>query len=225
MDKSPQLPEFELLFVILNYGLGSKVVKLAKQHGVTGGTIFLGRGTIKNRFLELLDLTEIRKEIVITVAVKDTIYKALEVINKELKLNKKDHGIAFTTSVSNLLGARCYKDSYSKESRGVENTMYKLICVIVDRGKATSVIETASKAGSSGGTIINARGSGIHETSKLFTMDIEPEKELVLLLSEEHLSDLIVSAVREQVEIDKPGNGIIFVLNVNSAYGLYPQNK
>ncbi|NLO22354.1 MAG: P-II family nitrogen regulator [Syntrophomonadaceae bacterium] len=221
MDNSPQLPEFELLCVILNYGLGSKVMKLAKQHGVTGGTIFLGRGTVKNKILELLDLTEVRKEIVIMISTKDIIYKAMEAMKKELKLIKKGHGIVFTTSVINLFGASCYKDSHNLESRGAENTMYKVIYVIVDRGRAASVIEAANKAGSSGGTIINARGSGIHETNKIFAMDIEPEKELVLLLCEEPLTDSIVSAIRERAQIDKPGNGIIFVQNANSAYGLY----
>ncbi|KUG03448.1 nitrogen regulatory protein p-ii [hydrocarbon metagenome] len=225
MDNNPQLPEFELLCVILNFGLGSKVIKLAKRHGVTGGTIFLGKGTVKNRILELLDLTEIRKEIVVMISTKDAIYKALEAIKKEFKLNKKDHGIAFTTRVINLFGSSCYRGSHSKESRGVENTMYKVIYVIVDRGRAATIIEIASKAGSSGGTVINARGSGIHETSKLFAMDIEPEKELVLLLCEEHLSDSIISSVREQAQIDKPGNGIIFVQNVDKAYGLYTPPK
>lgn len=225
MDRSPQGTEFELLCVILNFGLGSKVIKLAKQHGVTGGTVFLGKGTVKNKILELLDLTEVRKEIVIMISAKGNIYKAMEAIIKGFKLNKKGHGIAFTTSVSNLFGTSCFKDSYSIESRGAENTMYKVIYVIVDRGKAGSVIDSASKAGSSGGTIINARGSGIHETNKVFAMDIEPEKELVLLLCEEHQTDLIVSSIREQAQIDKPGNGIIFVQNVNSAYGLYPPSR
>ncbi len=225
MGNSPQRTEFELLCVILNYGLGSKVIRLAKQCGVTGGTIFLGRGTVKNRILEILDLTEVRKEIVIMISYKDTIYKAMEAITQGCKLNKKGHGIAFTTSVINIFGTSCYKDSHTVESRGEENTMYRVIYVIVDRGKSGAVIDIASKAGSSGGTIINARGSGIHETSKLFAMDIEPEKELVLLLCEEHLTDSIVSSIREQVKIDKPGNGIIFVQNVHSAYGLYPSSR
>ena len=35
----------ELLIVIVNNGLGSKILKYAKQNGITGGTIFLGKGT------------------------------------------------------------------------------------------------------------------------------------------------------------------------------------
>lgn len=32
--------ELELICVIVNFNLGSKVLKHAKQHGITGGTIF-----------------------------------------------------------------------------------------------------------------------------------------------------------------------------------------
>jgi nitrogen regulatory protein PII/ribosomal protein S18 acetylase RimI-like enzyme len=96
--------------------------------------------------------------------------------------------------------------------------MYNAIFVIVDKGNAETVIDTAVKAGSMGGTIINARGSGIHETSKLFSMEIEPEKEMVLILSENQLTEQITSSMKEQLQIDKPGNSIIFVQDLNKTY-------
>lgn len=92
---------------------------------------------------------------------------------------------------------------------------------IVDRVKAEDVIDAATKAGSKGGTIINGRGSGIHETKKLFLMDIEPEKEIVIILSEVDLTEAIVSSIRTHLRIDEPGNGIIFVQDVNKTYGIY----
>ena len=92
---------------------------------------------------------------------------------------------------------------------------------VVDRGKAESVIEAAAEAGSKGGTIINARGSGIHETSKLFSMEIEPEKEIVLIISEKHLTETIAASINDHLGMNTPGNGIIFIQDVNKAYGLY----
>lgn len=68
---------------------------------------------------------------------------------------------------------------------------------------------------------MGARGSGIHETSKLFSMDIEPEKEIVLILSETDMTDAIVSSIRTQLKIDDPGKGIIYIQNVNKVYGIY----
>ncbi|MGI6712401.1 MAG: P-II family nitrogen regulator [Bacillota bacterium] len=225
MENSPDKKEFELLCIIVNFGLGSKVMRIAKQNGVTGGTVFLGKGTVKNRLLEFLDLCDIRKEIVIMISEKTIAYQALDALNKKLHLQKPHHGIAFTTSVTSFLGSKfgskCGLNSNIKESRGVENTMYHAIFVVVDKGKAESVIEAATKMGSKGGTIINARGSGIHETQKLFSMAIEPEKEMVMILSENHLTDQIVSSIRDDLKIDEPGKGIIFILDVNKTYGIY----
>lgn len=220
MDNDSDRKQYELLSVIVNFGLGSKVIKLAKKEGVSGGTIFLGKGTSNNYILKLLDLVDIRKEIVFMISEKQIIKQALEKINKKLSLNKPNHGIAFTISVTNILGARNCIAHKNNESRGDKNGMYQAIFVIVDRGKGELVLDAANVAGSKGATIINARGSGIHETSTLFAMPIEAEKEMVLILSERKLTDAITSSVREKLQIDEPGNGIIFILDVNDTIGI-----
>ncbi|TCS95881.1 P-II family nitrogen regulator [Hazenella coriacea] len=220
MESNPDITRFEMMCLVVNFGLGSKVIKTAKKHGVSGGTIFLGKGTIKNRLLEFLDLSDVRKEIVLMISEKTFAYKALEELKKQLSLHKPNRGIAFTTSVMNVIGARNCNSNHIEKSRGVDNAMYQAIFTIVDKGKAEEVIEVATQAGSKGGTIINARGSGIHETNMLFAMPIEPEKEIIMILSESHLTTPIVSSIRDRLNIDQPGNGILFILDVNQAYGL-----
>lgn len=214
------IPIFELIYVIVSYGMGSKVLQKAKAHGIPGGTVLLGKGTVNNFILNLLSLYEERKEIVLLGADRETADRALAELNKEFKFEKPNHGIAFTTSACDIVGSKCYTKKEIEQKRGVE-TMYQLITTIIDRGKAEDVIEAATAAGSKGGTIVNARGSGIHDTNKLFKMDIEPEKEIVLILSKEEVTQAIVGSIREKLELDKPGKGIIFIQNVNSVYGIY----
>ncbi|NLZ34285.1 hypothetical protein N3C_0020 [Clostridium sp. N3C] len=221
MENNPEVNGLELLCVIVNYGLGSKIVKHSKELGINGATILLGKGTIKNTFLEFLDLAESRKEIVLMGAESTTAYTVLEELNHKFKFCKPHHGIAFSTPITSILGTKSFTPKKNIESRGAENPMYNLITVIVDRGKAEAVIESASKAGSRGGTIIHGRGSGIHETSKIFSMEIEPEKEIALIICEEHLTEAIANSIRNDLKIDEPGNGIIFIQDINRAYGLY----
>lgn len=211
---------FELIYIIANNGQGSRILKYSKQYDIRGGTIFLGKGTVKSSILELLELNETRKEIILMAAEKPTAYKAMDELAKKFALKKPNHGIAFSTTITNILGVRDYRCAVNEESRGAENPMYNVIFAIVDKGKAESVIEAANKSGSKGGTIIKARGSGIHETSRVFSMEIEPEKEIVLIISESKLTDTIVTSIRERLEMDKPGNGVIFVQDVNKTYGL-----
>jgi nitrogen regulatory protein PII len=210
----------DLVCAIVNFGLGSKIIHKAKQEGIFGGTILLCKGTVNNKVLGFFGLTDVRKEIVLMAGERDKAYKTLEKLDKEFKFEKPNHGIAFTTSISNILGTRSCKND-GIEERGVDNIMYQAITVIVDKGKAEDVIDAATKAGSKGGTIINGRGSGIHETSKLFAMEIEPEKEIVIILSKKEDTDKIVSSIREEIKIDEPGNGIIYTQDINKAYGLY----
>lgn len=219
-DRSGEF-DIELMCVIVNCGLGSKVIKSAKHHGVSGGTITLGTGSVHSRILDYIGLADIRKEIVYMAAEKETAYEALEELNKEYQFNKPNHGIAFTTSICGVLGTRRIMCKHKKDERGADNIMYHIITTIVDKGKAEDVITAATEAGFKGGTIINGRGAGVHETSKLFSMDIEPEKEIVLILSEADKTDKIVSLIRENLKIDEPGNGIIYVQNATRTYGIY----
>ncbi len=212
---------FEVIYVIVNFGMGSKVLHTAKANGINGGTIFLGKGTVNNAILNFFSLYDERKEVVLMGADKDTSSKVLELLNKEFKFQKPNHGIAFTTGAASIIGYTPNICQNIEEERGAINPMYQIIITIVDRGKAEEVIDAANAAGSKGGTIINARGSGIHETMKLFNMDIEPEKEMVMILSEEEVTESIITSIRDNLEIDKPGKGVSFVQNANKVYGIY----
>ena len=93
------------------------------------------------------------------------------------------------------------------------------IFAIVDKGYAETVVEAAEKAGARGATVVNARGAGIHETARLFSMEIEPEKEIVLILAETALCGAITDAVQAAIGLDEPGRGILFSLDVRQAHG------
>ena len=47
MNGNPEVYEFELICVIANYGDGSKILKSAKHHGFSGGTVIMGKGTVQ----------------------------------------------------------------------------------------------------------------------------------------------------------------------------------
>ena len=212
---------FELIYVIINYGMGSKVLHKAKEYGIRGGTVLLGKGTVRNSFLNFLSLYDERKEIVLLGADRKTAEHAMQELNKEFKFEKPNHGIVFTTSTCRIVGSKCYRDEMMEEERGVDDSMYQLIITIVNRGSAEDVISAANEAGSKGGTILNARGAGIHETTRLFNMEIEPEKEMVMILSKEEVTEAIVCSIRDKLDLEKPGNGIIFVQDVNKTYGIF----
>ncbi|MDI9439103.1 MAG: P-II family nitrogen regulator [Firmicutes bacterium] len=211
--------EHELLCVVVNYGLGSRVLNMAKKNGISGGTIALGRGTVSGRLAELLGLTDTRKEIVFMVADRLLGRNALKMFDDELQLYKPRHGIAFTMPLVAFLGTGNYAYD-SKTREGGAGSMYRAVFVVVDKGRGEEVMDVARAAGAKGGTIINARGSSVHETRKFLNLEIEPEKEMVLILARQELADAIVVAVRDELKIHEPGKGIIFVQEVHEVHGV-----
>ncbi|HEY8364353.1 MAG TPA: P-II family nitrogen regulator [Haloplasmataceae bacterium] len=212
----------ELIVAIVDFGKGSKIYKLAKNYGVSGATFFLGHGTVNNYILKLLDLTDVRKEIVMMLAKKENAYQAIEAISKKFHFDKPNHGIAFTVSIEDIFGVRNV-DKVVKENkkRSQEKKMYNAIFVVADKGKADNIITSAVNAGSKGATVINGRGSGIHEQKVLFNFPIEPEKDIVLIITEKEITNNVTTAIRNDLKIDEPGMGIMFVIDINEAYGLY----
>jgi len=211
----------DALVFIVNHGASRKIMKVAKEYDIVGSTVFLGTGTVSNnKLLDFFDLTDSKKDIVLALCEASTAEIALEGIAKRFKFHKPNHGIGFTLNVSQILGSQQFHDE-TVVDKGVEVPMYQSIFIIVDKGKAEEVVEAATLAGARGGTVINARGSGIHERSKLFNMEISPEKEIVLILSQTDKTDLITKSISEHLKINEPGNGIIFVQDVKKTVGLY----
>ena len=221
MSETSVLTDYECMVVIVNYGVGSKVLRVSKQHGIQGGTIISGYGTYRQPLLELLELADTHKEIVLMIAPRVLIYPTLEALNQTFKFYKKNHGIAFVLPVFNFLGSGKYEACCEDVTKGGMNmTTYQAIFTIVEKGNGFQVVEAASQAGAKGATIINARGSGVHETTKLFNLEIEPEKEVVLILANKQDVPTIVEKIRVDLRIDEPGKGIIFIQEVHQTVGI-----
>lgn len=214
--------DHEMVCCIVNSGQGSKALKIAKNNGVRGGTVIMVFGYIRNKLLEFLGLDDTKMELVIMAAPGEIAHAAAKALFEEMQLHKKNHGIAFTIPLSNLIGSMESEfDADGEDDKVVKDTVYTAIFTIVDRGMGEYVVEAATAAGARGATIIHARGSGIHETGMLFAMQIEPEKDLVLILAKSDVRGAIIESVRSNLHIDEPGKGIIFTMPVSEAYGLH----
>ena len=221
MNSELDSDKFELLYVIINRGSGSKILRAAKHHSISGGTIVFARGTAHHGILAYLGLSDTKKEIVFLAADRQKALQLLLDLNNEFDFSKPNHGIAFSIPISSIKGSKNTTDSNkNNEKRDGDSIMYQMITAIVDKGKAEDVVSAAEKAGSRGGTVVNARGSGAHETSKLFSMEIEPEKQIVIILAKVDVAKNIVNSIKDELKMDEPGNGIVYTQPVDKAFGI-----
>ncbi len=90
-----------------------------------------------------------------------------------------------------------------------------MIVTIVDGGTGEDVIDFSKEAGAAGGTILHGRGSGVHDSGKFLGLDISPEKDVVLTLVPDSLTNQVMDAIGQGINIDVPGNGICFSIDVD----------
>lgn len=102
---------------------------------------------------------------------------------------------------------------------------FKLILALVEDGKTDPVLDAAREAGATGATVINhARGEGIKKSKTFFGLSLETQRDMVILLVEEHLSRSILEHIAKVAEFDdRPGTGIAFQIDVEDAVGVAHQ--
>ena len=104
---------------------------------------------------------------------------------------------------------------------------FKLILAFVEDEKTDDIMEAARDAGATGCTVINnARGEGSKESKTFFGLTLATQRDVVLLLVEQHLSRQILERIGEVGEFDaKPGTGIAVVIDVEDAVGVLHQAR
>ena len=102
---------------------------------------------------------------------------------------------------------------------------FKLIIAFVEDKKTDAVMNAAREAGATGCTVINnARGEGIKESKTFFGLTLATQRDVVLMLVEQHLSRHILEHIGEVGEFDaKPGTGIAVIVDVEDAVGVIHQ--
>ena len=100
---------------------------------------------------------------------------------------------------------------------------WKMITIIVNIGYADDIMDAARKAGARGGTVTHARGTGTADDVKFMGVEIVPEKEMILILSEAEQTEKIISAISSLKCLDEPGIGIIYTQDVSDFKNLDPK--
>ena len=102
---------------------------------------------------------------------------------------------------------------------------FKLLIAFVNDDKTDAVLKAARNAGATGATVINnARGEGLVEAKTFFGLSLDTQRDMILLLVEEHMARKILEDIASAGEFDsKPGSGIAIQIDVEDAVGVSGQ--
>ena len=209
-----------LLTMILSPEQEKKLAAHARKLHVSYTTL-LGQGTVASHMLQMLGISSHRREMVMILMHRDGAEELVDNLAAKLKLEKPGNGIAYMTEVVACAGSHSMPRilPVEPETEEDEKTMQK-ITVIVERGNADRVMDIAREQGARGGTILHGRGSTGKEAQSLFGIQIEEEKEVVLILAPVEITPKIFRAIEEGMELDEPGKGILFVEPLTLTRGL-----
>ena len=212
----------KLLITVVQKGKAKQIIEATRQAGAEGGTIFLGNGTgiLEKKFLGVPVTQE--KEIVLTLFDQALIDPLCNAVTSAGKLLETGKGIAMVIDVGKAVGIvhLCMPHDHNTRLNMQAQSDFELVVTVVSKGNAETVVAASKRAGAEGGTVLCGRGTGIHEQAKLFSIPIEPEKEVVLTLIARDKTDAVLRAILEDSDLDEPGKGIAFVLPVERTIGI-----
>jgi nitrogen regulatory protein PII len=104
---------------------------------------------------------------------------------------------------------------------------FKLIIAFVNDDVMDAVLDASRNEGATGATVINnARGEGLEKSKTFFGLTLETQRNVLLLLVEEHLSRNVLEKISEVGHFDDTsGTGIAFQIDVEDAVGVSHQIK
>lgn len=205
-----------LFFVIANRGKANTVLRKAKEFGLTEGTILPGESAIQNRFLERLGLTEVHKDIVTfptTENLFNNFYKEM------LKSFKRNELMAFSIPFKRWQPHSPGYDQINISKKDINPSHY-CIMTIVDKGRGKACVKAARSAGATSAFVIRGHGAGI-PADFYFPLVIEPQKDIIMIVTEEVCAPAIRKKIFSDLELGKVGSGIIFSLPVSWTGGFY----
>lgn len=208
----------KLLFIINDDEKSLKL--LTNEFSLPFNVITHGEGTASQGILDFLGLTKTEK-ILFTSIIPDTYEKEiLTYIKKEMRLKEIGKGVAFTTPLSSSPQYIHEVFSGKKGTKMKNKNGYHLLITIVIEGYAEKVMNVAKKCGANGGTVIKGREIGSKSGFKFFNVQVEPEKDILLIVCKDEDKNTIMEGILEKYGANTEAKGLCITLPIDNTVGI-----
>lgn len=186
----------------------------------------VGAGTASSEMMDILGLGSNDKDIVISYAPR----KNIEILATDLA-NDLGTGMGFggllmilsTSAMSKLTAEVILQRTGSTDLKGDSNAMkseyqHSLIFINVNPGYTDKVMNSAKKAGATGGTVIRARMANANQTSDMMDMHIQDEKEIIAILAPDTIRNQIMEEINKEFGLRSEAKGVVCSVPVDKAF-------
>ena len=208
----------KMLFVINDDEKNLKL--LTNEFSLPFNIVSHGEGTASQGILDFLGLTKTEKIVLASIIPNTYEKKILSYIKKEMKIKEIGRGVAFTIPLSS---SPKYIGKVFEDKKGdtmEKKNQYHLLLTIVIEGYAEKVMSVAKKNGANGGTLIKGREFGTKGGFKFFNVEVEPEKDILLIVCKDEDKNRIMEGILEKYGANSEAKGICVSLPIDNAIGL-----
>jgi len=236
MDKSKEKLDIRMLALIIGNKDVKKAAEILQSHHAPIQYVCTGEGTASSEIMEYLGLGITEKAIVTGFVAKHLVSELFESLNHGLSLHKPNKGIAFTFPITggssfimrliNEETKQLIMEHLERSANQVTNeAAHSLLLITINQGYSEEVMSAAKAAGATGGTIVRARRVGLEEPLKRWGVSIQPEKEMIYILTDQEKKHAIMKAIGDHCGIHTDAQGIVVSIPVDEVTGMTPQTS
>lgn len=215
-----------MMMSILGRGKGKAYISMLNGKNIKYHMQSVGFGTASSEMMDILGLVSNDKDVVISFATKKTAEDFINEYSKSLDTTAKFGGImmlipfAAINRLTSELISRADKNNTEKGNESEMKNEYKhfVIFITVNQGYSDEVMQTAKKAGSTGGTVLRARLAGDEKFEDLGDAEsMSEDKEIIAILAPENTASQIMEAVNKEFGLMTKARGIVCSVPVERA--------
>ena len=214
-----------MLLAIIRRGMGAQYLKAIQQDDVVLHFQCVGKGTAPSEVMHILGLGNSEKDIVISFATQKTAQRIGSTLNTNLGASHSYQGLfmIISTNAFSRISAEIVKRNSNDNIKGGGDSMesefkYSLILIAVNRGYTHAVMQTAKKAGATGGTIIKARHAEAQIVEAFANTQLEEEKEIVAILAADSIRNQILEDVNSEFGLKSEAQGVVLSVPVDQVF-------
>ena len=220
------MSSYYMVMTVLNRNLEDEYINYFEKHNILNFSATLGNGTASKSLIGYLGVEKNEKVIIQSFVPAENVKPLFSGLVSRMGINLPGTGIAMSIPVESIAGKTSKEyltkgqESVETEERKVEDMLYSLIVVILEKGHSDLVMDAAREAGARGGTIIHAKGTAKGNASKFFGLTIAPEKELIYIVSRKTNKSEIMKNIVQKAGAHTDAKAIVFSLPVDDVVGL-----
>ena len=236
-SRKPAVPALSLLFFIIDWSIFNHIFSVFDENKVPVYFISKARGTATSDVLDILGIGAHDKAVITCLEQPEKIPVLLKGVRKKIGNKVPGAGIAFTVPVSAInnpilqafIQAEVTKTKVEQEipHHDQQGTIspsngfpHALLYSIINRGYSDDFMNTARKAGATGGTILHARAKADEGVSRFFGIFVQEERDVILMLTSRDKKNDIMKAISEAHGLNSKTQGLILSLPVDKAVSL-----